>query len=632
MFDFVRRHTRIMQFLLFLLIFPSFVLFGIDGYNRFREKGEAVAYVNGQEITQSEWDNAHRAQVERMRASMPNVDVKVFDSPQAKYSTLERLVRDRLLQAAASQLRLGASDQRLATELQQNPSIAALRRADGTLDMERYRQLLGSQGMTPESFENQVRVDLASRQVMAGVGVTSFAPAALADVTLNAFYEQRQVQIVRFAAADFVTKVSPSDEDLQAYYKAHADRFQSTERADVEYVLLDLAALQKGIAVPEAELKTYYEQNQSRLAALEERRVSHILIGADKSMPSAERDKARAKAQELLALVQQSPDKFADLARKNSQDPGSAAKGGDLDFFARGAMVKAFEDVAFSLKKGETSGVVETEFGFHIIRLTDIKQPKVKSFEEQRPSLEAEVRRQLAQRKFAEVAEQFTNMVYEQSDSLKPVAERLKLDVLTAKNLSREPAETATAPLNNPKLLAAVFSADSIEKKRNTEAVEVGANQLAAARVIQYSPARTLPLDEVKARVRQQWVAEQSAARARQEGIAKLAEWKANADTAKLPAALVISREQTQQQPSALVEAALRADAQKLPAWVGVDLGTSGYAVVKVEKIMSREGAAAQNRDRERAQYAQWWASAEGLAYYGLLKEKFKVEIKTPRL
>lgn len=632
MFDFVRRHTRIMQFLLFLLIFPSFVLFGIDGYNRFRDKGESVASVNGQEITQAEWDNAHRAQVERMRASMPNVDVKVFDSPQAKYSTLERLVRDRLLQAAASQLRLGASDQRLATELQQNPSIAALRRADGTLDMERYRQLLGSQGMTPESFENQVRVDLASRQVMSGVGVTSFAPAALADVTLNAFYEQRQVQIARFSATDFVAKVNPSDDDLQSYYKGHAERFQSSERADVEYVVLDLAALQKGIAVPETELRTYYEQNQSRLAALEERRVSHILIGADKSMPSAERDKARAKAQELLALVQQSPDKFADLARKNSQDPGSAAKGGDLDFFARGAMVKAFEDVAFSLKKGETSGVVETEFGFHIIRLTDIKQPKVKSFEEQRPSLEADVRRQLAQRKFAEVAEQFTNMVYEQSDSLKPVAERLKLDVLTAKNLSREPAETATAPLNNPKLLAAVFSADSIEKKRNTEAVEVGPNQLAAARVIQYSPARTLPFDEVKVRVRQQWVAEQSAARARQEGIAKLAEWKANAETAKLASSVVISREQTQQQPSALVEAALRADAQKLPAWVGVDLGTNGYAVVKVEKIMSREGAAAQNRDRERAQYAQWWASAEGLAYYGLLKEKFKVEIKTPRL
>ena len=631
MFDFVRQHNKIMQFLLFLLIFPSFVLFGIDGYNRFREKGDAVATVDGHEITQGEWDNAHRAQVERMRNAMPTMDVKLFDTPEAKYSTLERLVRDRLLQAAANSLRLGSSDQRLANELQQNPSIASLRRADGTLDMERYRQLLSSQGMSPEMFEAQVRADLASRQVMAGVGTSSFVSPTLADVTLNAFYEQRQVQVARFAPSDYVAQIKPTEAELEAYYKAHADMFQSAERADVEYVVLDLASVQKGIVVPEAELKTYYEQNMARLANLEERRASHILINADKAAPAAERDKARAKAQELLAALQQSPDKFADLARKNSQDTGSATKGGDLDFFARGAMVKPFEEAVYALKKGEISGVVETEFGFHIIRLTDIKQPKQQSFEEMRPSLEADVRRQLAQRKFAEAAEQFTNMVYEQSDSLKPVADRLKLEVQNAKGLTRDAAAGAS-PLTNPKLLAAIFSADSVEKKRNTEAVELAPNQLAAARITQYSPARTLPLDEVKTRVHAQVVAQQAAERARAEGVAKLAEWKAAPDAAKLPAAIVVSREQKQQQPSALMEAVLRASTQALPAWVGVDLGTSGYAVVKVEKIVPRDEAAAQNRTRERDQYAQWWASAEGLAYYSLLKEKFKAEIKIPRL
>jgi len=631
MFDFVRQHNKIMQFLLFLLIFPSFVLFGIDGYNRSREKGNTVATVDGYEITQAEWDNAHRAQVDRMRNAMPTMDVKLFDTPEAKYSTLERLVRDRLLQTAATSLRLGASDQRLANELQQNPSIAALRRADGTLDMERYRQLLSSQGMSPEMFEAQVRADLASRQVMAGVGTSSFVSSALADVTLNAFYEQRQVQVARFAPSDYVAQIKPTDADIEAYYKAHTDMFQSAERADVEYVVLDLASVQKGIVVPEAELKTYYEQNMARLANLEERRASHILINADKAAPAAERDKARAKAQELLAAVQQSPEKFAELARKNSQDTGSAAKGGDLDFFARGAMVKPFEEAVYALKKGEISGVVETEFGFHIIRLTDIKQPKQKSFEEMRPSLEADVRRQLAQRKFAEAAEQFTNMVYEQSDSLKPVADRLKLEVQNANGLTRD-AAAGTSPLTNPKLLAAIFSADSVEKKRNTEAVELAPNQLAAARITQYSPARTLPLEEVKTRVQAQVVAQQAAERARAEGVAKLAEWKAAPDTAKLPAAIVVSREQKQQQPSALVEAALRAGVQTLPAWVGVDLGTSGYAVVKVEKIVPRDEVAAQNRTRERDQYAQWWASAEGLAYYSLLKEKFKAEIKIPRL
>jgi peptidyl-prolyl cis-trans isomerase D len=631
MFDFVRKHTRVMQFLLFLLIFPSFVLFGLEGYNRFKEGGATVATVDGHDITQAEWDAAHRSQVERMRSSMPNVDVKLFDTPEAKYSTLERLVRDRLLQVAASQLRLGASDARLAAELQQNPTIAALRRADGTLDIERYRQLLATQGMSPESFEAQVRGDLASRQVMSGVGVTSFSSSALADVTLNAFYEQRQVQVARFSQSDYVAQINPTEADLETYYKANADKFQSAERADIEYVVLNLAAVQKDIVVPEAELKTYYEQNAARLAGLEERRASHILINADKGASAAERDAARAKAQALLAEVQKSPNQFAELARKNSQDTGSAAKGGDLDFFGRGAMVKPFEEAAFALKKGETSGLVETEFGFHIIRLTDIKQPEQKSFESQRAKLEQEVRAQLAQRKFAEAAEQFTNIVYEQSDSLKPAAERLKLEVQHASNLGREPVAGNTAA-NNPKLLAAVFSQDSIEKKRNTEAVELAPNVLAAARITSYSPARTLPLDEVKARVREQVVAQLAAERARSEGVAKLAEWKASPDAAKLPAAIVVSRESKQAQPSALVEAALRASTQTLPAWVGVDLGTSGYAVVKVEKVLPRDAANASGLAREREQYAQWWASAEGLAYYKLLKEKFKAEIKIARL
>ena len=631
MFDFVRKHTRVMQFLRFLVIFPSFVLFGLEGYNRFREGGATVATVDGNDITQAEWDAAHRSQIERMRSGMPNVDVKLFDTPEAKYSTLERMVRDRLLQVAASKLRLGASDARLTAELQQNPTIAALRRADGTLDMDRYRQLLATQGMSPESFEAQVRGDLASRQVMSGVGVTSFSSAALADVTLNAFYEQRQVQVARFAPADFAGQINPSAEELETYYKANADKFQSAERADIEYVVLNLAAVQKDIVVPEAELKSYYEQNIARLAGLEERRASHILINADNGASAAEREAARAKAQVLLSEVQKSPNQFAELARKNSQDTGSAAKGGDLDFFGRGAMVKPFEDVAYALKKGETSGLVETEFGFHIIRLTDIKLPEQKSFESQRAKLEQEVRGQLAQRKFAEVAEQFTNIVYEQSDSLKPAAERLKLDVQHATNLGREVVAGNTAA-NNPKLLAAVFSQDSIEKKRNTEAVELAPNVLAAARITSYSPARTLPLDEVKARVREQIVAQLATERARAEGAAKLAEWKASPDIAKLPAAIVLSRESKQVQPTALVEAALRASTQTLPAWVGVDLGASGYAVVKVEKVLPRDAANASGAAREREQYAQWWASAEGLAYYKLLKEKFKAEIKIARL
>jgi peptidyl-prolyl cis-trans isomerase D len=627
MFDFVRKHNRIMQILLFLLIFPSFVLFGIDGYNRFVEKGEAVAVVDGHDITRAEWDAAHRNEVERLRASMPNVDVKLFDSPQAKYGSLDRLVRERLMQAAAERLHLGVSDQRLANELQQSPAIASLRRPDGTLDMERYRQLVGSQGMTPEMYENRVRADLSSRQVVNGVMGSSFAPAALSGVALEAYYQQREAQWTVFKPADFAARLKPTDEELRQHYQQHVARYQTPESVDIEYLMLDLATAQKGVVLNEADVRTYFEQNQARLQAKEERRASHILFAVDAKAPQAERDKVRAQAQQVLAELKKAPQRFAELARQHSKDPGSAAKGGDLDFFARGAMVKAFEEAAFSLNKGQISDLVETEFGYHILQITDIRQPKQASFESQRASLEAELRRQQAQRKFAELAEQFTNLVYEQSDSLQPAADRLKLEVHKMNGLTRQSA--LAAPLNNPKLLAAVFSADALEKKRNTEALEVGPSQLVAARVVHHVPAAALPYDKVQDNVRQSWLTQAALAAARQAGQEKLTQWKASADGAVLGKAEVLSRANPNQWPSALLEAVMHAPTSSMPAWVGADLGNQGYAVARINKVLAAPDLAA--RQQERAQFVQWVGTAEGLAYYNHLKERFKVVIKEPR-
>jgi peptidyl-prolyl cis-trans isomerase D len=627
MFDFVRKHTRIMQLILFLLIFPSFVLFGLEGYNRFKEKGEAVAKVDGHEIPQGDWDAAHKQEVERIREQMPTVDAKLLDSPAARYATLERLVRDRVLEAAATKAKLGTSDQRLARELQRDQTIAALRGPDGKLDMARYRQLVGAQGMTPESFEARVRADLSSRQVLAGLGGTSFATPALAAVALNAFFEKREVQVARFASADYASRVNPTDAELEAFYKSNGALFQAPEQASIEYLVLDADTVSKGLTVNEQDLKTYYEQNAGRVGGQEERRASHILVAAPKTAPPAEREKAKAKAEELLVAVKKAPDSFAEIARKNSQDPGSAANGGDLDYFARGAMTKAFEDAAFALKKGEISAVVESDFGYHIIKLTDIKVPKQRSFEEMKPELEAQLKKQLAQRKFAESADAFSNSVYEQADSLKPAADRLKLEIKTAANVRRTPAPGAAGALANPKFLAALFTPDSIEKKRNTEAVEIAPNALAAGRVVQYTAARTLPFAEVKERVRERVVAARAAELARKEGMEKLAAWKANPASANLPAPVAVSRQETQKQPQPVIEAALRADPAALPTITGVDLGDQGYAVVKVNKILRRDAPPDEVARQEREQYAQSWASAENMAYYNLLKERFKAQI-----
>ena len=400
----------------------------------------------------------------------------------------------------------------------------------------------------------------------------------------------------------------------------------------MEYVVLDLDSVRSGIRVNEDDLRTYYKENLTRLAAKEERRASHILINAAKDTPAADRDQAKARAQELLAQVRKSPASFAEVAKKSSQDSGSAPAGGDLNFFGRGAMVKPFEDAVFAMKKGEISDVVESDFGYHIILLTDIKTPRQPSFEELRPSLEAELKQQQAQRKFAEVAEAFTNSVYEQPDSLKPVADSLKLKIQTAEGVTRVPGPGASGPLANPKFLEALFANDSVEGKRNTSAIEVGPSQLVAGRISTYTPTRTLPLQEVSDRARLLLIAEKSAELARKDAEAKKAAWTGNAaPAAGLAPAVVVSRDQTQNLPRAVVDAALRASPDSLPSWVSADLGSQGTAVVKVLRIIPREGVDAQQAAQQRQQLQQWWTTAEGFAYYEMLKERFKVQIKPTR-
>jgi peptidyl-prolyl cis-trans isomerase D len=518
------------------------------------------------------------------------------------------------------------TDERLLAALQQDQALAAFRRPDGSTDVEGLKQALARQGMTPQMYDEQVRTNLIRRQVLTGISGSTLLAAAPAQVALGAYFEKREVQVARFDAAEFAAKITPTDADIEAYYQANPQQFQAPEQASIEYLVLDLESVKKGIAVNEADLKTYYEQNVASNAGKEERRASHILIAAPKDAPAAERTAAKARAEELLAAVRQNPASFADLARKHSKD-GSAAKGGDLEFLARGATVKPFEDALFALKKGETSGVVETDFGYHIIRLTDIKAPRQRTFEEMRPELEAQLKQQQAQRKYAESADAFSNAVYEQSDSLKGVAERFKLEVRTATGVQRNPSAGGAPALANPKFLAALFSADSLEKKRNTEAVEIAPGQMVAGRVTQHVPARTLPLEAVKAQVRERVKATRGAEMAKKAGADQLAAWKADPASAKLPAAVVVSREDPARQPRPAVEAALQADPTALPALLGVEMGDAGYAVVRVVKSIPRTAPPEAVARQEGQQYAQWWSQAEALAYYNLLKNRHKVKV-----
>jgi peptidyl-prolyl cis-trans isomerase D len=488
--------------------------------------------------------------------------------------------------------------------------------------------MLTSVGMSSEVFAERLRQDLSRRQVLQALSTSAIAPAAAASAALDAMFQQREVQVERFQAKDQLAKVTPSDAEIEAYYKdpANAAQFLAPEEAQVEYVVLDLDAVKKQIAVSDEDLRKYYAENEKRYTSAEERRASHILVKAEKDAPKAERDKARAKAESLLAEVRKSPQAFAEIAKKNSDDEGSAAKGGDLDFFGRGAMVKPFEDAAFSLKPGETSGIVESDFGYHIIHVTGARGGEKKSFDAVRAQIENEVRTQLVQKRFADAAVEFGDVVYEQPDSLKPAADKWKLELKKADHVTRTPAPGASGALANPRFLEALFSTEVTRNKRNTKAIDVGANQLAAGRVVKYVEAHQLPLAEVKDKIRQQLVTTQAAALATRLGKERLAALQA-APSASMPGAtLLVSRAQPRDLPPALLDVVLKAATTVLPAVVGVPLGNEGYAVAKITKVAGRDPVAA-DPVKAQAQYAQVWADAEASAYYTALKSRYKVSI-----
>jgi peptidyl-prolyl cis-trans isomerase D len=627
MFEFFRSHGKPFYAILFSLIILAFAAGGLTGYEKMFNAGADVAKVDGRSIKENELDAAYKSELERIRAANPTVDVKLIDTPEAKYATLERLVREQVIGAAARDAHFETSDQRLANELQADPTIASLRGADGKIDKERYKLLVGSQGLTPEMFEAKVRSQISARQVFKGIQGSGFTTNAVGDVALNAFLQKREVQISVFDAAAYASKITLTEADIETYYKANQALFQAPEQANIEYVMLDIDSVKKGITVSDDDLKTFYEQNLARLATQEERRASHILITAAKDAPAAEKEKAKVKAQSLLEAVKKAPTSFAEVAKANSQDPGSAVKGGDLDFFARGAMVKPFEDAAYAMKKGDISALVESDFGFHIIQLTDIKAAKQRSFEESKAELMEDAKKQQAQKKYAELAETFTNAVYEQSDSLKPIADKLKLEVKTTNNVLRTPAPGATGAMASAKFLNAIFSPDATEKKRNTEAIEVAPKQLVSGRIAQYTAARTLPLAEVKERVRERLLGVRSFEMAKKEGTDKLAAWKAAPASAVMPAAVVIARNQPQNLPMPLIEAALKADTSKLPEFVGVEVAGRAYFVAQINKVLPPTAADQDMVKQAREQVSQAWVAAEDQAYYNLLKERFKTNM-----
>jgi peptidyl-prolyl cis-trans isomerase D len=627
MFDAVRNNKRIVQVFLALITLP-FAFWGVDSYVRNAGTGNDVAMVGDTKITLQDFQTSWREQMDRARKQLgPKFRQDQFDTPEMRNAVVNALVDRRLLLLEAGKNRLGASNNLLVEIITSMPSL----QENGKFSRARYEAALQSQGMSPEQFEAQLRQDLTMQQLVSPIGDSGIVSAVSAEMMLRIQSEERQVAELRFTPEQFIGEVKLPEDAARKFYDENQKLFQTPELVKAEYVVLSLDGLLTQVTVSDAEVKAWYESHKDRYQQSEERRASHILITANSSAAEADKAKAKAKAEEILKEVQQSPAKFGALAKQHSQDPGSGANGGDLGFFGRGMMVKPFEDAAFSQKEGQISGLVQSDFGYHIIKVTGIKAAKQKSVDEMRAEIEGELKRQGAQRRYDEAAETFTNIVYEQSDSLAPVAEKFKLKIQQSQFLPKEiPAQAlpSLGPLGNEKLLAALFTEDAIRNKRNTEAVEVAQKTLVAARVAEHKPAAIRPFDSVRADIDTMLKAKEAAALAKSRGEARLAELKSGQDKVNWALVKYVSRLQGKQVTPVAMQAIFRADVQVLPAYAGVELpNNGGYALYKIMGVKPLDKIDDGKKRVLQTEYTALVAQEDFAAYLGGLRQRYKVEI-----
>jgi peptidyl-prolyl cis-trans isomerase D len=609
-----------------LLVFPSFVATGIYGYNRFMSAEEAVAKIGGEVISPQQFEVAHRERLDQVRQAVgENFDPALFDTPAAREASLNSMLGDRALRREAMDSHVMIGADRLRQVIASVPAF----QEDGKFSYSRYKTVLGAQGMSEAMFEQRVREDLARQTLLDGVARSAIVPSALSERLAALVQETRTVRERRFRPEDFVARVNVGDDAIKGYYEANRAQFETKESIDVQLLALTLDDVARQISVPPAELQSYYEQNKASFTEPEQRRASHILLTVGEGGSAKDKDGARKLAQELLARIKARPDDFAKLAQEYSKDPGSAAKGGDLGFFGRGMMVKPFEEAAFGLKPGDTSDIVESDFGLHLIRVTEIKGGAVAPFEQVKGKIEATFRQQQAQKKFAEAAEQFTNIVYEQSDSLQPAADKLGLKIQTIANVTRDgvPRGAPGAALLPAAAVQALFADDALGKKRNIAAVEAGGGTLVSARVVEHRPARLRPLEEVSPQIRERLVREQAARLAREAAAAAAEALRKTPAEAGFSPPRTVSRGQAEGLgPDALREV-MRVPAGNLPAFVVADSPMGAQSVFWVLDSRQPEKSDPQALSQVRRGVEQQQAAADDQAYVAELKRKYKAQV-----
>jgi peptidyl-prolyl cis-trans isomerase D len=613
LFDFVQRYKRWLQVFL-ALIAITFFTWGIENYTQFRGARDTVATVNGIDISQREFASMLRRQQEQLQRSYGGaVDPAMLDSPDFRRAVLEAMIGQRLIAAEAGRSYMYMSREAVIQAITQAPEL----QEDGKFSAAKYSAYLSSQGQTDQGYVAQLMNELPLQRISAAVAETAIAPRSVAARLAALETQKREVSEARLPVQQYLPQVKIDEAQVKAHYEASQADYRTPERVRAEYVVLSAESLARQEPPSENEIKAAYESRAGSFRVEEQRRASHILV------------KTKEEADKLISELRKTPNRFAELAKKHSQDPGSAEKGGDLGWFGRGMMVKPFEEAAFKLAQNEMQ-VVQSEFGFHVLRLTGVQAAKQRPFEEMRKELTEELARQKGQRKFAESAEAFSNMVYEQSDSLKPAAERFKLPVQTTGWVAKS-ARQELGALDHPKLLAALFSSDALKNKRNTDAIEIAPNTLVAARVVEHQAAAQRGFEEVKNEITQMLRLREASALALKDGQAKLEQLRKGADAGvKWSAPRLVSRREAQGLPANALRQVVAADTAKLPAYIGIPIPDGGYVLLRITKVVDEPVKESDPQAAQRA--AALYGGAQHDAYVESLRSRADIEVKTANL
>ena len=619
-----------LAWIIVILIIIPFALWGIQEYLRPTPK-RVIAEVNGVEIPERSFQQQVYQRQQQLRAMLRNQNVDLsFMESQIRESTLSQMIEEELLMQTAIGSGMRISDELLQQRIKQIPGF---QEEDGTFSQARYEQALKNQGILPGGFEMEMRRSLLTDQLREGILRSALLTDYDQQQRQQLEEQQRYVSYLIIPTKRFQKDVVISDSDIENHYQKNLNRYTTPEKVSIEYVELSQENLIKPQELDEDTLKQRYQERQAAFTTPAQWKARHILFEVGKSASAAEIDAAKNKAQQVLARIR-AGESFEELAKTFSNDSGSKNQGGDLGWFGPNAMVKPFEEAVKSMKVGEVSEPIQSEFGFHIIKLEDSKPEVTRSFAEVKAELAQELQKELAESAFYGQVDQFSNLAFEHPNSLKILAETLKLPLKTTKLFERIVSTQADSILSHQPVIDAAFSDTVLKEHYNSDVIDIGEQHVVVLRLKDHQPSQPKPLAAVKTEITATLTQEKAKAEVQTLGKTLVTQIKAKQNPDQLvsrydlqwsPAQWIKRQETTLKQPDIVREAfKMGHPADHKAIYQGITLGNGDYALIALLDVKAGKIPTPTNTDKPAAEQQQ----AIGESEFRQLVSEFKTNAK----